>query len=100
MATIQSNPNPLSSTPPPKKDNTKTTILTVAVVLLAALLGLTAFGYFGRGTKNKELQTALSETEEFKVQAEQQYYQALAELEEMRGDMEEITAIYAKQRPG
>ncbi|MEL6357904.1 MAG: hypothetical protein AAFQ37_13335, partial [Bacteroidota bacterium] len=98
MATIQSNPNPLSSTPPPKKDNTKTTVLTVAVVLLAALLGLTAFGYFSGRGENKELQTALSETEEFKVQAEQQYYQALAELEEMRGDNEELNAMIDQQK--
>ncbi|MEL6273649.1 MAG: hypothetical protein AAFU03_00910, partial [Bacteroidota bacterium] len=60
--------------------------------------GLTAFGYFSGRGENKELQTALSETEEFKVQAEQQYYQALAELEEMRGDNEELNAMIDQQK--
>lgn len=96
MATIQSNPTP-TPTPQPAKGN-KSTILTVAVVALAALLAFTTYGWLSGRTENAELNTELSETQEFKAQAEQQYYEALAELEEMRGDNEDLNALIDQQK--
>lgn len=99
MATIQSNPTPTPNFQPPKKeDNTKTTIMTVAIVALAALLAFTTYGWLSGRGENKELTTELNETMEFKAQAEQQYYEAIAELEEMRGDNEEMNAIIDQQK--
>lgn len=99
MATIQSNPTPSTPNPGPKKDNgSKSTIMTVALVVLAVLLAFTTYSWLSGRTENAQLTTTLSETEEFKAQAEQQYYEALAELEEMRGDNEELNALIDQQK--
>ncbi|PHI21430.1 hypothetical protein CEQ90_03260 [Lewinellaceae bacterium SD302] len=100
MATIQSNPtpNPKPNYTPPKKDNTKSTIMTVAIVALAALLAFTTYGWLSGRTDNAELTTELNETIEFRAQAEQQYYEAIAELEEMRGSNEEMNALIDQQK--
>lgn len=99
MATIQSNPTPTPNyTPAPKKDNTTTTIMTVALVVLAALLAFTTYSWLSGRSEKAELTTELNETMEFKAQAEQQYYEAIAELEEMRGSNEELNAVIDQQK--
>lgn len=93
MATIQSNPTPT----PPKKDNGKT-LMTVGLVVLALLLAVATYGWLSNRGENAELTTELNETMEFKAQAEQQYYEAIAELEEMRGSNEEMNAVIDEQK--
>ena len=70
-------------------------LLPIAIVAVIALLGVA--GYLGY--QNSELRKAneatvaqLDETEILKGEVEKQYYESLAELEEMRGDNEEVNA--------
>jgi predicted RNase H-like nuclease (RuvC/YqgF family) len=99
MATTQNSPSntpKFTPTPEPKKNYTPI-LAGLAVVLLLALIGL-GIGYANRGSENAELSADLVEMEQFKAQAEQQYYESLAELEEMRGSNEELNAMIDQQK--
>ena len=97
MATIQGNPDP-SFTPAPKPTPNRTPLLAGIIgVLLIALIAL-GIGFMNRGSDNAELSTNLVEMEQFKAQAEKQYYESLAELEEMRGSNEELNAMIDQQK--
>ena len=97
MATIQNNPDP-SFTPAPKPKKDRTPLLAGVIgVLLIALIAL-GIGFMNRGTDNAQLSTDLVEMEQFKAQAEKQYYESLAELEEMRGSNEELNAMIDQQK--
>ncbi len=100
MATIQNNP----STPSPKftpspapKPNRSPLLIGIIAVLLLGLIGL-GIGFANRGTENAQLSTDLVEMEQFKATAEKQYYESLAELEEMRGSNEELNALIDQQK--
>jgi hypothetical protein len=99
MAIIQNNPTPTPPfTPAPKPAPNRTPLLAGIIgVLLLALAGL-GIGYANRGNDNATLQTDLVEMEQFKATAEKQYYEALAELEEMRGSNEELNALIDQQK--
>jgi len=96
---IQNNPTPspkFSPTPAPQKNRTPLLAGIIAVLLLA-LIGL-GIGYANRGNDNAQLSTDLVEMEQFKATAEKQYYESLAELEEMRGSNEELNALIDQQK--
>jgi hypothetical protein len=96
---IQNNPTPspkFSPTPAPQKNRTPLLAGIIAVLLLA-LVGL-GIGYANRGNDNAQLSTDLVEMEQFKATAEKQYYESLAELEEMRGSNEELSALIDQQK--
>lgn len=101
MATIHNSPNtpnPPKFTPAPEPDKNRTPLFAgIIAVLLLALAGL-AFGYADRGTENAELTSEKVELETLKAQTEKQYYESLAELEEMRGSNEELNALIDQQK--
>lgn len=101
MATNQSNPTPNPSpkfTPAPKKAANRTPLFAAIIgILLVALAGL-GIGYANRGSENAELTTDLVQMEQFKADTEKQYYEALSELEEMRGSNEELNALIDQQK--
>ncbi len=86
--------NPMPNTEGDKKSN----ILTVALIVVALFAAFATYGWMSNRSQATELQSSLTETEAFKVQAEQQYYEALAELEQMRGDNEELNAMIDEQK--
>ncbi len=93
MATYQNSPTPA---PQPQKNRTPLLAGIIAVLLVAiAVLGIS---FMNRGTENAQLSTELVEMEQFKAQAEKQYYESLAELEEMRGSNEELNALIDQQK--
>lgn len=100
MATTQSNPTP-NPAPQPRKSEKKQKLSPIAIVAIIALLALNAglwYGFMQRGKDNAELTAQVDETSQLKAQVEQQYYEALSELEEMRSDNEEMNALIEEQK--
>lgn len=104
MSTNSSSSNP---SPTPNKstttggDNSKQRLIAIAAVIIVALLGVNAFLLFNKFKQdrvNTELSANLSEAEQLKAELEQQYYEALSELEEMRGSNEELNALIEQQK--
>jgi len=97
MTTNSSNSNPTSSSPKPSKNNT----IAIAAVIIVVLLGLSAFlgvRNFQLNNTKQELTADFEKTEELKVELEKQYYEALSELEEMRGSNEELNTLIEQQQ--
>jgi myosin heavy subunit len=96
MSTTSSSP-----TPAPKPDNSKQRIIAIAAVIIVALLGVNAFLLVSKmkdSKENTELNAQLDESEQLKAELEEQYYEALGELEEMRGSNEELNALIDQQK--
>lgn len=92
-------PNPMPT--PNKSDNSKQRLVAIAAVIIVALLAVNAFlliSYNKRGKANTELSTQLDETEKLKQDLEKQYYEAVSELESMRGSNEELNALIEQQK--
>lgn len=97
MTTNSSNSNPTSSSPQKGSNNT----IAIAAVIIVALLGLSAFlgvRNFQLNNTKQELTADFEKTEELKVELEKQYYEALSELEEMRGSNEELNTLIETQK--
>lgn len=97
MTTNSSNSNPSSSSPKPSSNNT----IAIAAVIIVALLGLSAFlgvRNFQLNNTKQELTADFEKTEELKVELEKQYYEALSELEEMRGSNDELNTLIEEQQ--
>lgn len=93
--------NPMPSNSPNKGDNSKQKLIAIAAVIVVALLAVNAFlliSYNKRGKVNTELTSQLDETEKLKQDLEKQYYEAVTELESMRGSNEELNALIEKQK--
>ena len=100
MATIQNTPSsePNKFTPAPKPQKDRSTLLGVIIAVLAIALVVLGITFMNQGTENAQLTSDLSDMELFKAQAEKQYYESLAELEEMRGSNEELNALIDQQK--
>jgi len=73
----------------------------VATVVIIALLGLNAFLFYNNNqqkTVNEGLQVSLDEAKLLEAEIEKQYYEALAELEAMRGKEENLNALIDQQK--
>ena len=84
------------TTPTPQKNRTPL-LAGIIGVLLIALIAL-GIGFMNRGNDNARISSELVEMDQFKLQAEKQYYESLAELEEMRGSNEELNALIDQQK--
>lgn len=107
MATTNSNSttpnqqNASSSGTPAKGDNSKQRIIAIAAVIILALLAVNIIlliSYNNRGAKANELSAKLDEAEQLKAELDKQYYDALSELEELRGSNEELNALIDQQK--
>jgi regulator of replication initiation timing len=86
---------------PNKSDNSKQRLVAIAAVIIVALLAVNAFlliSYNKRGKANTELSSQLDETEKLKQDLEKQYYEAVSELESMRGSNEELNTLIETQK--
>ena len=81
--------------------NSKSGLMAVAI---AAILGLLCFsGYLLYKNNNLQKLSAqqsleIDESEKLKAELEKQYYESLSELEEMRGNNDELNALIEKQK--
>ncbi len=92
-------PNPGPTTTPNKSNQQRNTA--IAAVVIVALLGLCTFlvvRNYQLGNKNTSLAASYDESEQLKAELEKQYYEALSELEEMRGSNEELNALIESQK--
>ncbi len=98
----QSTPNPVppsgGNKPEGKNKQRFTAIIAVTIVALLAVNAVLLASFFQRGKQNAELTTQLDESNEIRKQTEDQYQQALAELEEMRSSNEELNALIDQQK--
>lgn len=100
MSTTSANPNP-SFNPKPKPDKSRQQVIAISAVIIVLLLALNAFlliSHNKRGKVNEQLSTQLDESEQLKAELEQQYYEALSELDEMQGTNEEMNALIEQQK--
>lgn len=75
--------------------------VTIGILAIIALLALNVWLLFDRSQKSETIETQaadLAESEKLKAELEKQYYESLSELEEMRGDNEEMNKIIDQQK--
>jgi|SRR5687767_1047971 len=76
-------------------------LLALATVAIIALLGLSAFLIYTKVNQDKLIKSQSAELIEetrLKADLEKEYYQALSDLEEMRGDNSELNAMIETQK--
>lgn len=81
--------------------NSKQRLIAIAAVAILILLAGNAFLLYNSYQKDSviaEQTQGLDEAEKLKVELEKQYYEALSELEEMRGSNEELNSLIEKQK--
>jgi len=84
----------------PAPDNSRQRLIAITAVVIVALLGVIAFllvNKFKQDSQSTELTTQLSESETLKAELEKQYYDALSQLEEMKGSNSELNARIESQ---
>ncbi|MCB0554455.1 MAG: hypothetical protein KDD02_12965 [Phaeodactylibacter sp.] len=70
----------------------------IAIVLLAVVAIVFLALWRGAASKGDNLTYELNESEQLKAELEKQYYEALSELEELRGSNEELNALIEQQK--
>jgi myosin heavy subunit len=81
--------------------DSKQKLTTVAAVIIVALLGINAFLLWNKISQEKVIATKdaeLNESDRIKAELEKTYYESLSELEEMRGNNEELNGMIDKQK--
>ncbi len=81
--------------------NSKQTIIGLLTVAVIASLAFNAFQFFSGSQKSQQLDkqaNELRESEELATELEKQYHEALSDLEEMRGNNEELNAMIDSQK--
>lgn len=81
--------------------NSQRKLLAIAGAIIAVLLIVIVILLVNRSrtvSQNSQLTTQLDESEQLKAELEKEYYEALSELEEMRGSNEELNALIERQK--
>lgn len=81
--------------------DSKQRLTAIGAVAIVALLGICAFLMFQNVNNNQTIaqqKVEIDEAEKLKLELEKQYYESLSELEEMRGNNEELNAIIDQQK--
>ena len=81
--------------------DSKQKLTTVAAVIIVALLGINAFLLWNKFSQQKVIdqkEYELNESERLHAELDKQYYESLTELEEMRGNNEELNAMIDAQK--
>lgn len=98
MATTSSSPSPNPSYKSSGDGGNNKAPYIVAIVLLAlATVGLGIFS-FSESSENEQVTALYDESEQLKAELEKQYYEALSELEELRGSNDEMNALIEQQK--
>lgn len=99
MSTNSSSPSPNPSYQPSTGSESSNKVpYIVAIVLLAlATVGLGIFSV-SKSSENDKVTAMYDETEQLKAELEKQYYEALSELEELRGSNDELNALIEQQK--
>lgn len=96
------NPNPTPPNPGPVKSNDNQQSFKIAAIVTIAVLALVCIGLVislvNKGKTADKLSYELNETEELKAELEKQYYEALSEMEELRGSNEELNSLIEAQK--
>ncbi len=85
----------------PDSGNSRQRLIAITSVIIVALLGINAFlliNKFKQDRENTELSSKLDETETVRADLEKQYYDALSQLESMKGSNEELNARIESQK--
>ncbi len=102
MATNSSNPTPSTPNPGPQKKEDSQQRLKIAAIatisVLAILCVVLVISLVNKNNTNDELTYELNESEQLKAELEKQYYEALSEMEELRGSNEELNALIESQK--
>lgn len=102
MPTNNSNPTNPSPNASPGKNNEGQQRLKIAAIATIAVLTIVCvvlvISLIGKNQANDSLTYELNESEQLKAELEKQYYEALSELEEMRGSNEELNALIEAQK--
>ena len=104
MSTNNPNPKPSSPTPNPGsgKNDEGQQRLKIAAIATIAVLSIVCIvlviSLVNKNQANGSLTSELNESEQLKAELEKQYYEALSELEEMRGSNEELNALIEAQK--
>lgn len=81
--------------------DSKQKLTAIAAVVIVALLGLNAFLVYNKISQDRKIESQnleLEEAEQLKVELEKEYYDALAQLEAMRGQAENLNALIDEQK--
>ncbi len=101
MSTNSPSPTPTPFQPGPGKQDSSQQFKVGAIIAIALLaIATVAFLVLWRGAASKgdNLAYELNESEQLKAELEKQYYEALSELEELRGSNEELNALIEQQK--
>ncbi len=81
--------------------DSKQKLTAIATIVIVALLALNAFLVYNKISQDRQLEAQnmeLEEAEQLKVELEKEYYDALAQLEGMRGQAENLNALIDQQK--
>ena len=85
----------------PDSGNSRQRLIAITSVVIVALLGVNVFlliNKFKQDRQKTELSAKLDETESVRADLEKQYYDALSQLEQMKGSNEELNALIDRQK--